>query len=126
MQKLMIGLTAALAILLAGSAQSAFAGSKKSSANQPNHTATATTSKQSNHTATATTSKQSNHTVTSTHSKRTTSTKKSSATRVRPNANGKHIPEASITVRKTRGNDWNCILFPSLCVGPRLKAQQAH
>jgi Flp pilus assembly protein TadB len=115
MQKLMIGLTAALAILLAGSAQSAFAGSKKSSANQPNHTATATTSKQSN------------HTVTSTHSKRTTSTaKKSSATRVKPNANGKHIPEASITVRKTRGNDWNCILFPSLCVGPRPKAQQAH
>jgi len=111
MQKLMIGLTAALAILPAGSAQSAFAGSKKSSANQPNHTATATT-------------KQSNHTV---HSKRTTSTaKKSSATRVKPNANGKHIPEASITVRKTRGNDWNCILFPSLCVGPRPKAQQAH
>src|SRR6185437_12621823 len=118
MQKLMIGLAAALAILLAGSAQSAFAGSKKSISNQPNHTATATHSKQSNHKAAATHSKHSKHRATATHSKHVTSTaRKSTTKRTKVNASGQHIPETSL--RKTRGTDWNCLLFPSLCVGPR-------
>ena len=123
MQKLMIGLAAALAILLAGPAQSAFAGSKKSGSNQPNHAATATHSKQSNHTATATHSKHSKHRATATHSKRVTSTaRKSTKTRTKVNASGKHIPQTSQI--KTRGNDWNCLLFPAFCARP--KVQQAR
>ena len=100
MRKLNIGLAITVAILVAGPAQWALAGSKKSNANQSNHTAT------------------------STHSKRVTSTaRKSSATRVHTTASGQHIPETSQVARKNRGNDWNCILFPSLCVGPRPKAR---